>query len=462
MKQLYRKEDFNMRVTNREEFKTWRKQSELKSQKIYNMDCLEGLNMIPDKSVDVVISDPPYELELKGENTGAAKDAEFLNEIEFMSNGFNKQVLDECMRVLRDIKAFFFCSKNQIPMYIEYFADKNVELQLLTWNKTNCCPFLCNNKYLNSTEYIIYVCEKDIADSVHLVTDHYITPKVHVKKDSGLYHPTMKYTNQLADMIQAVTKVGDIVLDPFMGSGSTAVACIETERRYIGFEIDEKYFNICNKRIDLALAEHPEYNLSSDYLGMLLDIPYTPTTFTLFEDCSIDMAYFDICEKDSDIPYELFEKVIEKQKKPNFYIMTTMKQFSEVLMYFKKQDYQFDIIGNFQSDGTKYLLFFRKGGVKLYGSYATKKKYYEDDRDMALPYQDTISYELMRRIVVNSSLEGDTVFCYGGYGTSIKVCQDEGRHFIAYEHDMAKIPFCLDAIRCENIPSHDQYTGQLG
>ena len=282
-----------MRVTNREEFKNWRKQSELKSQKIYNMDCLEGLKMIPDKSVDVVISDPPYELELKGENTGAAKDAEFLDEIEFMSNGFNKQVLDECMRVLRDIKAFFFCSKNQIPMYIEYFADKNIELQLLTWNKTNCCPFLCNNKYLNSTEYIIYVCEKDIADSIHLVTDHYITPKVHVKKDSGLYHPTMKYTNQLADMIQAVTKVGDIVLDPFMGSGSTAVACIETERRYIGFEIDEKYFNICNKRIDLALAEHPEYNLSSDYLGMLLDIPYTPTTFTLFEDCSIDMAYFE-------------------------------------------------------------------------------------------------------------------------------------------------------------------------
>ena len=98
---------------------------------------------------------------------------------------------------------------------------------------------------------------------------------------------------------------------------------------------------------------------------MLLDIPYTPTTFALFDDCSIDMAYFDICEKDADIPYELFEKVITKQKKPNFYIMTTMKQFSDVLMYFKKQDYQFDIIGNFQSDGTKYLLFFRKGGVKL-------------------------------------------------------------------------------------------------
>ena len=60
LKQLYRKEDFNMRVTNREEFKNWRTQSELKSQTIYNMDCLEGLKMIPDKSVDVVISDPPY------------------------------------------------------------------------------------------------------------------------------------------------------------------------------------------------------------------------------------------------------------------------------------------------------------------------------------------------------------------------------------------------------------------
>ena len=107
-----------MRATNRDEFKNWRTQSELKSQTIYNMDCLEGLRMIPDKSVDVVISDPPYELELKDKNTGAAKDAEFLDEIGFMSNGFNRQVLDECMRVLRKIKAFFYCSKNQIPMYI--------------------------------------------------------------------------------------------------------------------------------------------------------------------------------------------------------------------------------------------------------------------------------------------------------------------------------------------------------
>ena len=450
-----------MRVRNREEFKKWRIQSELEVQRVYNMDCLEGLRMIPDKSVDVIISDPPYELELKSKNTGAAKDAAFLDEIGFMSNGFNKQVLDECMRVLRDIKAFFFCSKNQIPMYIDYFADMNVDIQLLTWNKTNCCPFLCNNKYLNSTEYIIFVCEREIAEDIHLVTDHYITPKVHVKKDSDLYHPTMKYTNQLADMIKAVTKPNDVVLDPFMGSGSTAVACIETGRYFCGFEIDEKYFNICNKRIESALTEHPEYDCKPEPLSMLLDIPYTPTTFALIERCSIDMAYFDICVKDADIPYELFEKVIAKQKKPNFYIMTTMNQFAEVLMYFKKQDYQFDIIGNFQSDGTKYLLFFRKGGVKLYGSYATKKKYYEDDRDMALPYQDTISYELMRRIVVNSSLEGNTVFCYGGYGTSIKVCQDEGRHFIAYEHDMAKIPFCLDAVRCENTPSPDQYTGQL-
>ena len=54
-----------MKVRNRDELKNWRTQSELKSQTIYNMDCLEGLRMIPDKSVDVVISDPPYELELK-------------------------------------------------------------------------------------------------------------------------------------------------------------------------------------------------------------------------------------------------------------------------------------------------------------------------------------------------------------------------------------------------------------
>ena len=91
-------------------------------------------------------------------------------------------------------------------------------------------------------------------------------------------------------------------------------------------------------------------------------------------------------------------------------------------------------------------MFFRKGGVKLYGTYHTKRKFFEDNRDMSLPYQDNIQQELMERIIINSSLSGETVFCSGGYGTSIKCCINMDRRYIAYEPDAHKLMHCIDAI----------------
>ena len=82
----------------------------------------------------------------------------------------------------------------------------------------------------------------------------------------------------------------------------------------------------------------------------------------------------------------------------------------------------------------------------MYGNCYTKHKYFEDERDLTMPFRDNIPYELMQRIVINSSQPGDTVFCSGGYGTSIKVCADEGRNFIVYEPDKKKFMYCVDVI----------------
>ena len=429
--------------------------------RIYNMDCLEGLRRMPDNSVDLILTDPPYFFDTKkGKGTGIVKDSKYLKEIEYMTNGFDLRILDECVRVMKRINAFFFCSREQIPMYIEYFSALGANIQLLTWSKTDVPP-LCNGKYLSDTEYIIYAYESNTDEQYTLITDHFITKKVRSNKNDPLYHPTKKPINILSSLIQSASKENDIVLDMFSGSASTAVACIETGRKFSGFELMEKYYKVGNKRIAIALAEHPEYDSSH--------MPIIATENSIFDDNNmfntidngnIALAILDICGKGNDIPYDFFEKIIAKQEKPNLYIMTDVAQFTDVLMYFVKQNYKFDIITNHQREGTKYLLFFRKGGVKLYGTYHTKRKFFEDNRDMSLPYQDNIPQELMERIITNSSLPGEIVFCSGGYGTSIKCCINMDRRYIAYEPDTDKLMHCVDAIKQSKLNLPDRYTGQ--
>ena len=315
-----------------------RERSGLKTNHVYNIDCLEGLRMMPDNSVDLVLTDPPYALDNSdGIGTGVAKDYKYLKEIDYMCNGFDLRILDECMRVLRG-SAFFFCSKDQIPMYVQYFAETDMNIQVLTWSKTDAPP-LCCGKYLSDTEYIIYAYRSDCADKYPLITDHFITPRVKSNRNDPLYHPC---------------------------------------------------------------------------------------------------------------------------KKPNLYIMTDVLQFTDVLMYFVKQNYKYDIITNHYNGGTKYMLFLRKGGVKLYGTYHTKRKFFVDDRDMSLPCQDNIPQELIERIITNSSLPGEAVFCSGGYGTSINCCINMDRRYIAYESDMDKFLHCIDAIYHNKHPTTDPYSGQIG
>ena len=318
--------------------------------RIYNMDCLEGLRRMPDNSVDLILTDPPYFFDTKkGKGTGIVKDSKYLKEIEYMTNGFDLRILDECVRVMKRINAFFFCSREQIPMYIEYFSALGANIQLLTWSKTDVPP-LCNGKYLSDTEYIIYAYESNTDERYTLITDHFITKKMRSNKNDPLYHPTKKPIDILSSLIQSASKENDIVLDMFSGSASTAVACIETGRKFIGFELMEKYYKVGNKRIAIALEEHPEYKLKSTPLVSKSDIVSGNATsmFNAIDDGNIDLAILDICGKGNDIPYDFFEKIIAKQEKPNLYIMTDVAQFPDVLMYFVKQNYKFDIITNHQ------------------------------------------------------------------------------------------------------------------
>lgn len=217
--------------------------------KLLNGDCLELMKKIPDNSIDLVITDPPYDV-YAGKGGGAFGNRSSFKEIEFMSNGFDESVLDELIRVMKKINIYVFCSQKQIPLLINYFNVKHkCNWNLLTWHKTNPVP-ACKNKYLSDTEYIFFAREKGVPIYGEYKTKktYYVTP-LNTKEKKLYGHPTVKPQEILENLVINSSNENDIVLDPFMGSGSTGVAAVNNNRKFIGLEINEEYFSTAQSRL---------------------------------------------------------------------------------------------------------------------------------------------------------------------------------------------------------------------
>ena len=226
----------------------------LKTNEVYNMDCMEGIKLLDDNSIDLVVMDPPYLLNLtKVKNTSSFNN--YANELVNLKDGFDLKVLDLLIPKMKKINIYIYCSKRQIKDLIEYFVNKDCNYEILTWHKQNPSP-LINNNYLPDTEYVIFAREK----GVKLYGNYYSKRKYYIsgvnqvdKKKYG--HPTIKPLNFIENHIINSSEEGDLVLDCFCGSGTTLVGAIKTNRKFIGFEIDENYYKIAKQRVDEALAE---------------------------------------------------------------------------------------------------------------------------------------------------------------------------------------------------------------
>lgn len=218
---------------------------------ISNCDCLLYMSTLPDKCIDLVVTDPPYKIDTHGGGIYTHDDKQYIQELRSMDNGFDIKVLDELCRILKKINVYFFCSQKQILPLLEYFVQqKKCNYNLLTWHKSNPIP-ACGNKYITDTEYILFFREKGVKiyGSVDTKHTYYITPLN--QKDKRLYkHPTVKPLNIVRNLIINSSQENDVVFDPFMGSGTTGVACKELNRNFIGIELDEKYFKIAEERIN--------------------------------------------------------------------------------------------------------------------------------------------------------------------------------------------------------------------
>lgn len=229
--------------------------------KIYCVDCTEGLKTLPDKCIDLIVTDPPYEFVGSDENYGGrgafgSVGRAYHGELDKagLVGGFQREeIMSECIRVCKKVNIYIWCSKQQIRWYLNFFEKYNMEL--LTWHKTNPIPTCCN-KYLSDTEYLLFFREKGayLGGTIETKKKWWLQNINTADKDKW-HHPTIKPLNIMQTLILNSSREGETVLDPFMGSGTTAIACMKEKRHFLGFEIDPEYFAIAQQRIAIEQAE---------------------------------------------------------------------------------------------------------------------------------------------------------------------------------------------------------------
>lgn len=214
---------------------------------IQNIDCVDGFKKIDDNSIDLIVADPPYgiskELNCKNQRLGTTAKLNFnFGDWDI----FNKKWFDIAIKKTRGW-IISFCAKKDLGFYWNILEKNNFKaIDAIVWQKPDPIPLNGKTKLLNAWETAI-IGKKAGAD-FNGQCQHNIF-KYQAPKGKSRIHPTQKPTGLIQELILLTTKKGGLVLDPFMGSGTTAVACIVISRNYIGFEVDKKYYTASLKRI---------------------------------------------------------------------------------------------------------------------------------------------------------------------------------------------------------------------
>lgn len=257
----------------------------MKTNNIYKGDCREILKkQIPDESVDLIFADPPYNLSgngLKWKNKGLGGDWFMVNEKwdKMTESGylkFTQEWLAECKRILKSHGSIYVsCTYHNIgELMMTLKALGFTPRNIITWHKNNAMPSMTKRSFTHSCEYMLYFTkgkkwifnyselkkinpDKAKDGSEKQMRDLWIMPvcqgKERIKDKTGrAAHPTQKPENLLERIILASSNKGDVVLDPFLGSGTTAFVAQKLGRKWIGIETDDKYIKIAEKRIKNA------------------------------------------------------------------------------------------------------------------------------------------------------------------------------------------------------------------
>lgn len=223
----------------------------LELNKIYNEDCLIGINNIDNDSLDMIFTDPPYKLVGGGRKNSMLTDTV---ETPFSNSG-------ECFAVktpefkdwipllydkLKDSRYMFIMTNDRNMREIWDLCEKSGFrfCELLVMDKGKGVP---STYFYKSCEFILMFMKGKYRKFSRFGTKTVFT--VNMPRGKKKFHPTEKPINMIEDIITSVTLENEIIFDPFIGGGSTAIAARNTGRQYIGFELTKEYCNIAEERI---------------------------------------------------------------------------------------------------------------------------------------------------------------------------------------------------------------------
>lgn len=214
---------------------------------LYNADSYEFIKTMPDASVNLIITDPPYEIGTGG--GGLSRNTKFHDKkLQAITKGFDLSLLDELKRVCKPFNAYIFCSNSQISKLMGWGEKNGFMTTLLVWHKPVVIPF-AGTVFKIDLEFIVAIKEKGATfqgDS-RLKSKFYQQNPV---KDKTTTHPTPKPVNLIKKLMMIGSNKGDVVFDPFLGSGTTAMVAKELGRECIGVEIEKKYYEEALRRVD--------------------------------------------------------------------------------------------------------------------------------------------------------------------------------------------------------------------
>jgi len=220
-------------------------------------DCVNVMaSLIKDKvKVDAIITDPPYNIS-KENNFSTMKNAKRQG-VDFgeWDKGFDLfSWIDIADKLLKDGgNIIIFNSFLNIGNIAKYLESKGYSVKdLIRWLKPNPMPRNMDSRFVADYELAIWCVKGKSKWTFNNSTDSYLRPEIKCPCPSGkerLGHPTQKPVFLMEELVKIFTNKDNIVLDPFMGSGSTGIACIRQNRNFIGIELDETYYNMAYKRI---------------------------------------------------------------------------------------------------------------------------------------------------------------------------------------------------------------------
>ena len=222
-------------------------------------DCLERMKEIPDNSIDCIVTDPPYRITSRG--SSGSMGGYWINEKTKNGKIFDNNNID-CSQYLTILYnklkdktlCYIMCNNLNLQKMLNEGTKAGFNfVKCLIWNKGNK---ICGRYYMGCFEYIILFRKGGDRPINNCGTPDILNIPIKKMKDKDgkNLHDTEKPTNLMKVLIENSTNVGDIVLEPFMGIGATGVACVNTNRKFIGIELEEKYYDISCKRIKDAIS----------------------------------------------------------------------------------------------------------------------------------------------------------------------------------------------------------------